>query len=150
MSYVRDFDDLIQQQQQFILVFPYIYMVLPLNLNINFYLILFYSFPFCFQAIGYLLQYGYLEKKNFSDSAGSTHIDVTEVKRAIQDLQRFGNLAVTGELNRETLELLGKKRCGLKDPVKKLNTVTSNPIGQFYLQGTYWKKKVCSRSLSKV
>lgn len=94
-----------------------------------------------FQALSFLAKFGYLEKKNSTDSAGGRDVNSPEVRKAIEDLQRFGSLPVTGKLDAETLELVSQKRCGLEDPVKKLNS--GNEIGQFYLQGTYWKKKVC-------
>lgn len=60
------------------------------------------------------------------------------------DLQTFGGLPVTGKLDQATLELIGTKRCGVKDPVKKVKKVGAiqNQVGEFYLQGTFWKKTV--------
>ena len=99
------------------------------------------AFLFSFKALKHLYDYGYIEPQSRGFYRGGTTVDSPTVRKAVIDVQRFGNLAVTGLLNPETLALINGKRCGLKDPVKKLDT-TGSLIGEYYLQGSYWKKKV--------
>ena len=94
-----------------------------------------------------MFKFGYLNKTKSKNGTGSGYqFDDPKVKKALKDVQTFGNLTVTGELNQETLDLISTKRCGTEDPVKKLGTthdVFGNlRVGKYYLQGTYWKKKV--------
>ena len=95
----------------------------------------FVLFSLHLQAANFFLKYGYIEKKS-NESRPTLHIE-----KAIMDLQKFGGLPVTGKLDQATLELIGTKRCGVKDPVKKVGAI-QNQVGEFYLQGTFWKKTV--------
>ncbi|CAH3171852.1 unnamed protein product, partial [Porites evermanni] len=90
------------------------------------------------EAANFFLKYGYIEKES-NESRPTLHIE-----KAIMDLQKFGGLPVTGKLDQATLKLIGTKRCGVKDPVKKVKKVGAiqNQVGEFYLQGTFWKKTV--------
>ena len=91
------------------------------------------------------MQFGYLEKKKPDEDFGKgLQLDSPVVVKALSDFQWFGGLPVTGKLDRETVKLLNVRRCGMKDP--KLNSTNNNTgsltAGRYYLQGTYWKKKV--------
>ena len=94
----------------------------------------------------FLNHYGYLEELPGGDVGGGGGIDSPTVVKAIKDLQTFGNLAVTGKLNDETIKLLNTKRCGMKDPVNKVKPAGRSSgdlsVGRYYLQGTRWKKRV--------
>ena len=98
---------------------------------------------FLFQALKALLNYGYLKEERDNNTGGGTRLDSPAVIKSLRDVQRFGGLSVTGKLDRETLKLLSTDRCGLQDP--KLNATNDTgalTAGRYYLQGTYWKKKV--------
>ena len=98
----------------------------------------FVIFSLQLQAANFFLKYGYIVERS-DESRPTLHI-----KKAIRDLQKFGGLLVTGQLDQATLKLIGTKRCGVKDPVKKVKKVGAiqNQVGRFYLQGTFWKKTV--------
>ena len=98
----------------------------------------FVIFSLQLQAANFFLKYGYIVERS-DESRPTLHI-----KKAIRDLQKFGGLPVTGQLDQATLKLIGTKRCGMKDPVKKVKRVGAiqNQVGRFYLQGTFWKKTV--------
>lgn len=101
---------------------------------------------FIYQAISFLFQYNYLNKTTSDDSAGATNLNDPRVIEAISNVQRFGNLGVTGKLDSETLKLINTSRCGREDPVHKLNKKSDSlgqlKVGRYYLQGSYWRKKV--------
>ena len=95
----------------------------------------------------FLVDFGYLNKsQSGGDSGGGSGLDSEPVIKAISNLQKFGNLAVTGKLNDETLQLLATPRCGREDPFNKLKPAGKKSgdlsVGEYYLQGTRWKKLV--------
>eukprot|EP00092_Neocalanus_flemingeri_P005686 GFUD01006125.1.p1 GENE.GFUD01006125.1~~GFUD01006125.1.p1 ORF type:complete len:537 (+),score=132.98 GFUD01006125.1:388-1998(+) len=61
-------------------------------------------------AASYLSKFGYLSK---SGSGQTSSLQSTD--NAITKFQAFAGLKQTGELNDETLELMKKKRCGVRD-----------------------------------
>ncbi|XP_071959442.1 hatching enzyme-like [Antedon mediterranea] len=62
------------------------------------------------QVVGaYLQKYGYLDR-NAGDIRSNEN-----VTSALESLQRFANIAVTGEVNSETLALVNTPRCGVAD-----------------------------------
>ena len=77
----------------------------------------FVIFSLQLQAANFFLKYGYIVERS-DESRPTLHI-----KKAIRDLQKFGGLPVTGQLDQATLKLIGTKRCGMKDPVKKVKRV---------------------------
>ena len=103
---------------------------------------------FIYQALEFLFQYNYLNKitAHNSTAGGGSDLDAPSVVEAISNVQRFGNLGVTGELDSETLKLIKTRRCGREDPVHKLNNKSDSlgqlKVGRYYLQGSYWRKKV--------
>ncbi|XP_024890238.1 collagenase 3-like, partial [Temnothorax curvispinosus] len=65
-------------------------------------------------AISYLQKYGYLDNsgaQRFSSSYNTTQ----ELHRAVSLFQEFYRLPGDGELNEETLNRMGKPRCGVED-----------------------------------
>lgn len=54
-------------------------------------------------------------------------------------LQRYAGLPETGQLDAETIKLMGQSRCGVADFGKTDNTRRKR---RYTLQGTYWKKRV--------
>ncbi|KAK6638073.1 hypothetical protein RUM44_008498 [Polyplax serrata] len=60
----------------------------------------------------YLMNFGYLPPSD--KETGLLRTD-DQLRSAIENLQSFANIPVTGELDEKTLELLKKPRCGLPD-----------------------------------
>ena len=60
-------------------------------------------------AENYLTQYGYMRKS--SSKVGA----FKKLDQAIIKFQEFAGLKVTGELNEETVDMMQKPRCGVKD-----------------------------------
>ena len=92
-----------------------------------------------FQTAKFLLQFGYLNISNPTDSAGANDKNSPVFKKAIRRLQWFGSIPVTGVIDSKTLQLISTSRCGVRDPPPP----SSRGIGEFKLQGSSWKKKVC-------
>ena len=66
----------------------------------------------------YLMKYGYLDSSQASDPAKSAPLISTDgLKTYIEEFQAFANLTITGELDAETVEMMGRPRCGVKDIV---------------------------------
>ena len=99
-----------------------------------------------FQGVAFLFNYGYLNPSNPDDASGANDENSATLINAVANLQKFANLTVTGKFDAKTLDLVKTPRCGTRDPVEKLNntrdTLGKPKIGNYYLQGTYWKKKV--------
>ena len=68
----------------------------------------------------YLMKYGYLDssKAASTDPAKSAPLISTDgLKSYIEEFQAFANLTITGELDAQTVEMMGRPRCGVKDVV---------------------------------
>ena len=62
------------------------------------------------------MKYGYLDTGKASDRAKSAPLISSDgLKSYIEEFQAFANLSVTGHLDQETLEMMGRPRCGVKD-----------------------------------
>ena len=62
------------------------------------------------------MKYGYLDTGKASDPAKSAPLISSDgLKSYIEEFQAFANLSVTGQLDQETLEMMGRPRCGVKD-----------------------------------
>ena len=62
------------------------------------------------------MKYGYLDTGKASDPAKSAPLISSDgLKSYIEEFQAFANLSVTGHLDQETLEMMGRPRCGVKD-----------------------------------
>ena len=70
------------------------------------------------QAVRFLKDYDYLNPKKRPNDSSAYHDILSE---AIRNVQRMGDLPVTGKLNAETITLMNTSRCGTKDPIEKLN-----------------------------
>ena len=93
---------------------------------------------FHFQTSQFLVQFGYVDISNPTETAGAGDQNSPVFRKAIRTLQWFGGIPVTGIIDRKTLELISTSRCGMKDPPPP----SSRWIGEFKKQGTYWKKRV--------
>ena len=72
-------------------------------------------FPY-FQV--YLMKYGYLDSSKATKSAKSAPLISSDgLKSYIEEFQAFANLTITGELDAQTVEMMGRPRCGVKDIV---------------------------------
>ena len=56
-------------------------------------------------------------------------------------LQRYANLRETGQMDADTIALMGKSRCGVAD-YGNYNSDNTRRKKRYTLQGTYWKKSV--------
>ena len=62
------------------------------------------------------MKYGYLDTGKASDPAKSAPLISSDgLKSYIEEFQAFANLSVTGKLDQETLEMMGRPRCGVKN-----------------------------------
>ena len=62
------------------------------------------------------MKYGYLDTGKASDPAKSAPLISSDgLKSYIEEFQAFANLSVTGQLDQETLEMMGRPRFGVKD-----------------------------------
>ena len=75
-----------------------------------------FNFNICFNFQVYLMKYGYLDTGKASDPAKSAPLISSDgLKSYIEEFQAFANLSVTGKLDQETLEMMGRPRCGVKN-----------------------------------
>ena len=64
------------------------------------------------------MKYGYMDSSNAADSSKSAPLISTDgLKSYIEEFQAFANLTITGELDAQTVEMMGRPRCGVKDIV---------------------------------
>ena len=84
-------------------------------------------------ALEYLKKYGYMKTDPTADQGKSSQSKSSLVSNALREYQAFNNLRVTGELDRETMELMERPRCGMVD-------ISDNLVeGENYLlQGSKW------------
>ncbi|XP_037956122.1 matrix metalloproteinase-2-like [Teleopsis dalmanni] len=90
----------------------------------------------------YLMEYDYLPKSDIETGALRTE---EQLKDAIRNLQRFGNIPVTGEIDAATRKLIMKPRCGVGDSSHTNNFSPDNlqhgsRMKRYVLQGPKWDK----------
>ena len=62
------------------------------------------------------MKYGYLDSSKAADPAKSAPLISTDgLKSYIEEFQAFANLTITGELDAQTVEMMGRPRCGVQD-----------------------------------
>lgn len=100
----------------------------------------------------YLEQYGYMGKT--SGRVGS----LQRLDTAIEKFQEFAGLKVTGELDSETVEMMQKPRCGVKDFIDEDEDIDSPRIKvrgvlsrrkRYVLQGSRWRVKNLTYRITK-
>lgn len=84
--------------------------------------------------------YGYLQEPTF-DSAEGLQAEFLYAEEAvvqgIKNIQKFGNVEVTGVLDEETIKLFSAQRCGVKD------VLTSKDRQRRYIIGSKnWGKRL--------
>ena len=73
------------------------------------------------KAARYLQKYGYvLQSKMGSIVEGSGQGLSEQYKNALRKMQEFAGIPQTGVVDRDTLELMGRPRCGVKDIIKNM------------------------------
>lgn len=61
------------------------------------------------------MKYGYIDLGSRDSQKSSPLISSSGLKTYIEEFQAFANLTVTGKLNAETVEMMKRPRCGVKD-----------------------------------
>jgi len=119
------------------------------------------SLPLPTQDTSTSIAYSYLSKFGYIPSSSVQTQALISLDSAIADFQAFAGLEVTGKLDSETLELMGKPRCGVKDFLvedKGMWSSGSNQIDilptrrrtkRYALQGSRWKVKDLTYRISK-
>lgn len=104
----------------------------------------------------YLMKFDYLPKSDIETGALRTE---AQLKEAIRNLQRFGNIPETGEIDAATKALILKPRCGVGDSNRTNNFSPDNlqhgsssiygsrRIKRYVLQGPKWDKTDLTWSL---
>uniref|UniRef100_A0A1A9W7U8 Peptidoglycan binding-like domain-containing protein n=1 Tax=Glossina brevipalpis TaxID=37001 RepID=A0A1A9W7U8_9MUSC len=88
------------------------------------------------------MEFDYLPKSDIETGALRTE---EQLKEAIRNLQRFGNIPVTGEIDAATRKLIRKPRCGVGDSNQTTtfspdNLHHSHRMKRYVLQGPKWDK----------
>ncbi|XP_058829198.1 matrix metalloproteinase-2-like isoform X2 [Topomyia yanbarensis] len=102
-----------------------------------------------YQQQNYLMEFGYLPKSNIETGNLRT---MDQLKEAVRQLQSFANLEPTGDINRETLELMRRPRCGAPDLPNSPDFLPSNSLNprhyqhrrhrRFVIQGQKWEHPI--------
>uniref|UniRef100_H2ZEY6 Peptidase metallopeptidase domain-containing protein n=1 Tax=Ciona savignyi TaxID=51511 RepID=H2ZEY6_CIOSA len=87
------------------------------------------------QAVSYLRKFGHAPESNHM--SGSL-LSLESLSESIRSFQRFAGLTITGELDAETLNAMGKKRCGNPDIA---GTDNAKRKKRYALQGSKWDHK---------
>ena len=103
-------------------------------------------------ATDYLARYGYLTQSHSEHSSRIQRLDT-----AIARLQAFAGLEQTGEMDRETEEVMRRRRCGVNDIVEDaqgnlgiLSRLSASRRHKRYaLQGSRWKPRVLTYRITK-
>ena len=64
-----------------------------------------------------------------------------DLEKSIKMLQRYAGLKETGQMDADTIKLMGDSRCGVSDFGRSDNNKRRKK--RFTLHGSYWQKKVC-------
>lgn len=81
-----------------------------------------------------MVKYGYLAAEDARSGALRRE---DYFRDAVRKLQRFANIPASGVIDKETLQLIKKPRCGLPDVALNEN---SNRVKRFALKGAKWPK----------
>jgi len=98
-------------------------------------------------AMGYLMQYGYLDlpiSKPSPETKSANLLSQDAIQEYIREFQSFAGLAQTGRLDPDTVTMMNKPRCGVKDVVGH-----SARTKRYALQGSRWKVKNLTYRISK-
>jgi len=99
------------------------------------------------RAMVYFMQYGYVEPQQWRSSLLTESQYNRFVSKAVREFQAFANLNITGELDRETVELMERPRCGVEDIIG--DGATARRRKRYVLQGSRWEKSSLTWRVSK-
>ena len=99
------------------------------------------------RAMVYLMQYGYVAPNQWKSSLLTEEEYTRFVNKTVREFQAFANLNITGELDRDTLELMERPRCGVKDIVG--HGATARRRKRYVLQGSSWKQSSLTYRISR-
>jgi len=102
----------------------------------------------------YLKSYGYMKKINSNDKFAS----LQSLDKAISKFQGFAGLEMTGQLDKQTVEMMQRPRCGVKDfidddedvdtPRIKVKSTLSRKK-RYVLQGSRWRVRSLTYRITK-
>jgi len=92
--------------------------------------------------VNYLIKFGYLPQSTLETGALVTG---NQFSNAISNLQKFGGLEITGELDPDTIRLMSAKRCGVHD----VSSGFRNRRRRYALQGEHWTRNNLTWSLTR-
>ncbi|XP_015435556.1 PREDICTED: matrix metalloproteinase-24-like [Dufourea novaeangliae] len=87
-------------------------------------------------AMDFMKKYGYLEHGTADSDALYKESAITD---AIKNVQKFGNIPVTGKLDNATLELMASPRCGVTDVLRK--TEDQQRKKRYIISSEGWRKQ---------
>ena len=99
------------------------------------------------RAVAYLMQYGYVEPRQLRSSLLTEEEYRQTVSRVVRDFQAFANLNMTGQLDGETLEMMERPRCGVRDRIGE--GARARRRKRFVLQGSRWQRTNLTYRLSR-
>lgn|SRR6218665_3284568 len=90
----------------------------------------------------YLMKYGYLPGSDMETGALRTD---EELQRAVRHFQKFAHIPETGRLDAQTVEAMGKPRCGMADLIQghghhRDTDGKSSPPSGYTLGPSKWQK----------
>ena len=88
-------------------------------------------------ALQYLENYGYMDHQERRRESGESY-GYGYVKEALLDFQAFGGINQTGVLDQETMKLMEKPRCGVRDRIR--DDSLSKKSNRLYLSSFFQKK----------
>lgn len=97
-------------------------------------------------AMMYLMKYGYMDMAGGSGKSAPL-LSKDGLRNYIREFQAFGGLKPTGQLDSETVALMKKPRCGVKDVIGKVSSGSRRK--RYALQGSRWKVKALTYKISK-
>jgi len=98
------------------------------------------------EAFSYLSKFGYIPSSSIKTGS------LVSLDSAVADFQAFAGLEVTGKLDSETIDLMRKPRCGVKDFQEEDEDLVRNEsrrAKRYALQGSRWKVKDLTYRISK-
>ena len=94
------------------------------------------------------MQYGYMDLPVHTPTQAKSASLLSQdgLKQFIKEFQSFAGLPQTGDLDSETVEMMNRPRCGVKDIVGHSSTTRKK---RYALQGSRWKVKNITYRISR-
>jgi len=99
------------------------------------------------RAMIYLMRYGYAAPNSWSSSLVTEAQYREYIRDTVMDFQAFAGIEQTGAVDSHTMEMMEMPRCGVKDTVGQGAQLRRRK--RFVLQGSIWKKKRLTWSISR-